>query len=255
MSCCSSCGESSDSCGCNPCTASLSVESLASTLNNLVTKLFGSFTKTIVNGRATWSQVCAAESSGLSCNPRTTDEGFICYVLRLFDNLGLFYGGAWSNVSTYCKNTFVTYSGASYVALVDVGAGVTPGTDPAKWQLILQGSQGPQGNAGPAGSGSPSSFAHRATTVNLTLNNTDDVILCSPAADITITIPLIASLDDGKGFQIINVTGANNVTIVSAGADTFFSTVASGAASYVIGSLAMETAIVRTANSGKFYVI
>lgn len=253
MSCCTSCGDTTDACRCNPCSQVLTNESLASALSNLITNLFGAFTKTTVNGRSVWSQVCNAESTGLSCNPRTTDEGFICYLLRLMDNLGLFFGGTWNNVSTYCKNTFVTYGTASYVALVDVGAGVIPGSDGTKWQLILQGSAGPQGPAGPAGSGSPSTFAFRSTTVNLTLNNTDDVIFCSPAADMTITIPLMSGLDSGKGYQIINVTGLHNVTIQSAATDTFTSPSGSAQASYVISS-AMETANWRSKNSGVWYL-
>lgn len=246
MSCCNSCGDTTDSCGCNPCAQTLKVESQASALQNLEQNLFGTFTKTIVNGRAVWTQVCDSESTGLSCNPRSDGEGFICYILRLMDGLGLFYGGTWNALSNYCKNTFVIYGIGSYVALVDVAPGVTPGTDGTKWQLILAGSPGPQGPPGAAGSGAPSTFAHRSTTISVTLTNTDDVVLCSPAADIIITIPAMTGLDDGKGYQIINLTGAHLVTIVSATTDTF-----DGGVSIVL-SLLGESITLRSDHAGKW---
>lgn len=247
---CSSCGQSN--CSCDPCTPALTnVESLASQLQNLTFQLFGNFTKTITNGRAVWSAVCSAESAGLSCNPRTTDEGLLCYILRLMAGLGLFFGGTWNSGTAYCKHTFVIFGSASYVALVDAAAGLQPNLNPGTWQLILQGTQGPAGPQGPAGSpgaGSPSTFAHLTTAVSVTLTNNDDIVYCEPLAPITISIPAMAGLDSGKGYQI-HTNGAFPVTIASLGADTF-----DGAVSLVL-AVPNESAVLRSDFAGKWRTI
>jgi hypothetical protein len=57
-------------------------ESVASQLTNLETALFGSFQTTVVNGRATWSQLCSL-SSEVPGYPINSGEGFICYLIRI----------------------------------------------------------------------------------------------------------------------------------------------------------------------------
>jgi len=77
------------SCGCeqpdpNPCDPAItSPESVSSQLTNLTSQLFGSVTKTIVNGRFVWSQPCAA-SLPFDIYGVTPDvgEGMLCYIIR-----------------------------------------------------------------------------------------------------------------------------------------------------------------------------
>jgi len=77
------------SCGCeqpdpNPCDPAItSPESVSSQLTNLTSQLFGSVTKTIVNGRFVWSPPCAASLPfniyGVTPN---VGEGMLCYIIR-----------------------------------------------------------------------------------------------------------------------------------------------------------------------------
>jgi len=55
-------------------------------------------------------------------------------------NEGFTWKGTYSAVTSYLIGEVVEYSSSSYVAIVDIILGVTPGTDAAKWQLIAQGS-------------------------------------------------------------------------------------------------------------------
>jgi len=62
------------------------------------------------------------------------------------------FAGAWSNVTTYNLGTAVSYSGSSYVSLIDSNVGYEPDTNSTQWALLAQqGSTGPAGAAGPAG--------------------------------------------------------------------------------------------------------
>lgn len=65
---------------CTPCDNS--IESVASQLSNLIAQLLGTFTKTTVNGRSTWSAVCSPTQE-ISGYPKLDGEGFICYLLRI----------------------------------------------------------------------------------------------------------------------------------------------------------------------------
>jgi len=56
-------------------------ESVASQLENLSTKLFGPFTRTIQNGRGIWTGLCSI-TSAIPGFARSDNEGFICYILR-----------------------------------------------------------------------------------------------------------------------------------------------------------------------------
>lgn len=60
-----------------------SIESMASQTANLITTLLGTFTKTTINGRSTWSSVCSPYSTGIPGYPMNEGEGLICYMLRI----------------------------------------------------------------------------------------------------------------------------------------------------------------------------
>jgi hypothetical protein len=53
---------------------------------------------------------------------------------------GFEWKGSYNAGTTYLIGEVVEYSSSSYVAVVDIILGVTPGTDAAKWQLLAQGS-------------------------------------------------------------------------------------------------------------------
>lgn len=211
-----SCSCNSD---CNPCAqVSSTQESVASWLDNLTLTLLGEFTKTIVNGRATWAAPCDLYSTGLECYPKLTDEGWICYLIRLMDLIGVFVGGTWNPATAYCKNTFVTYGSVSYVALAAVPAGAgTPETRPDLWLAVA--GPGPQGPPGPSGAGSAVNYAYRTLVASDTLTDSDAVVFCEPAAAIVVTLPLIATTLPGKWFHIWT-NGAFNVQLQITGGDT-----------------------------------
>ena len=62
---------------------------------------------------------------------------------------GLVYQGVYSSTGNYGLGDVVVFDGASWVSLVAVNVGETPGVSPAFWGVLA--SQGAQGLAGPAG--------------------------------------------------------------------------------------------------------
>jgi hypothetical protein len=80
-----SCGCHSNS-DCNPCASNTpAAETLASALTNFTLHFFGNVTKTIVDGKVSWTLPCNL-ASGLPANPREEGEALACYFLRLFQN-------------------------------------------------------------------------------------------------------------------------------------------------------------------------
>lgn len=208
------------SCGCDndPCNQILNEnESVASQLNNLVTNLFGTLTKTISKGRAVWTQPCDAYDS-IPAFARGADEGLICYLLRIFTDYFTPFKGTWSALVSYYKNDIVASSPYLYKALQDVPAG-TLLSNATYWSLVLTAPAGAPGPTGPAGSGSAINYAQRTEVGDYVATDTDAVIFCDPAAPMTITLPA-ANAVDGKWYKIINRTGAHAVTVQRAGADT-----------------------------------
>jgi hypothetical protein len=74
---------------------------------------------------------------------------------------GLFPKGAWSIGTTYFTDEIVYFNGSSYYSKFDGNVGITPGTNPAYWDILvakgdtgpagaqgIQGIQGPQGDPG-----------------------------------------------------------------------------------------------------------
>ncbi len=217
---CSSCNSSSCSGGCNPCSQTFSNESLASSLENLIEQLFGTLTKTTVNGRSVWTSVCSPVTDGIACFPKGSTEGFVCYFLRILTEIGLFSGGVYNAGSSYCTNTLVASGSSLYVSIQAVPPGIAPG-NASYWELLFTspaGATGPQGPAGSAGSGSAVNYAILTTAVTVALGDTDAIVFCEPAGAMAINLPSIAGTLSGKWFEIWT-NGAANVTVTADGAD------------------------------------
>jgi hypothetical protein len=88
------------SCGCNEpynnvCRQDIpypqvSSESVPSLIDNLVYALYGTITKSVVNGRVTWNIPCdPSNPTQVPTIPRNQGEGTLCYILRVFqENIG-----------------------------------------------------------------------------------------------------------------------------------------------------------------------
>lgn len=65
---------------------------------------------------------------------------------------GMTFRGSYSPVTNYSLNDVVSYQGASYVSIVTVNYGNTPGLSPTYWSVVAaEGAAGAQGPAGVAG--------------------------------------------------------------------------------------------------------
>lgn len=219
---------------CLPCTGQ--DESVASMINNLTLSLFGEFTKTIVNGRTVWENLCDPDTIQLSCFPRNEGEGFICYFQRWIGELGTSWEGSWDSGTSYCKGSLVTFDDIIYIALQET-LNEQPDVTPLAWDMFAQGgSVGPQGPAGPqgppgtSGGGSAINYSTLITSSNYTLTNLDALIWCANAGSIVLTIPAMSTLSVGKWF-IIEQRGVGQITIQSSGSNTF-----NGASTYVLGT-------------------
>lgn len=240
---------STNTSSCTPCApATVTLESVASQLQNQTQMLFGTVEKSIVNGRAVWTTPCQPESAAALCLGREDGEGLLCFLLRVINDYGLIFGGTYSASATYCKNTYVAYAGGAYVSLQNVPINQQPDISPAYWQIALSGIQGPQGDPGPPGSGAAASYAVVIKTGNYVLTNNDAVVVCQPSGLQGITIPLQSSLDAGK-FYIIQTNGAFTTTITPTGPDTI-----AGAASITI-STAGESLFFISDNAGNWTVL
>lgn len=238
------------SCNDTPCSTGLSTtESMASQIGNLIDELFGTFTKTIVNGRAVWSAVCSPNDTGLACYPRADGEGWICYIIRVLDAIGVFSPVVWSSLNSYCKNTMVATSTALYVSILAVPAGIDI-SNGTYWRLLITPPAGPAGATGPAGAaggGSAISYSERVVTISDTALNTDAVVFCEGAGGITITLSAMAAYSGGKWFVINNDT-SGTVTI------TPTTQTINGAASYVL-TVAKESVTIVARNSTDWKIV
>lgn len=70
---------------------SISNESVPSLIDNLVSALYGTITKSVVNGRVQWNIPCdpSSKPSTIMGYPRMAGEGLLCYIIRVFSNLTL----------------------------------------------------------------------------------------------------------------------------------------------------------------------
>lgn len=214
------------SCNCSRTECDTTNESVASWLDNLTKNLFGEFTKTTVNNRTVWSQLCSS-SSALTCYPRGDDEGFACYILRVMGSIGVFPSGVHSTVNSYCKNSVVTNiaNTIAYRAIQDVPVGVAL-TDTAYWEVFLAptGLPGPPGPAGPSG---VPAYVVVSTAISATATDTDEVIVAT-SSGITITLDAQSAYTGNKWFIITNAS-SGNVTVAPTGLETI-----NGAASFTL---------------------
>jgi hypothetical protein len=68
---------------------SVSHESVPSLIDNLVSALYGSITKTVVNRRVQWSIPCDPNNTATINNiPRNAGEGLLCYIIRALNLTG-----------------------------------------------------------------------------------------------------------------------------------------------------------------------
>lgn len=239
---------------CGPCAeAAVTVESVASKIDNLIQTLLGTPTKTIVDGRATWSGVCSPYQNGLDCIGKGASEGFICYLIRLMDNFGVYNGGIHDITKAYCKNTFVTSTDQlkAYMSKASVPVGIAL-SNTTYWTQVLETIEGPkgdQGDPGPAGSGSAINYSVRYATTGTALSDTDACLICTPAAPMTVTIPAIATLLAGKWFVIVNTNGTA-LTIDPNGAETI-----GGAATLVLNTAGESVHIFADATNTNWIII
>ena len=65
----------------------ISSESVPSLISNLVYALYGTISKSVVDGRVIWDIPCDPNNSAEVDNiPREEGEGLLCYLLRVFNN-------------------------------------------------------------------------------------------------------------------------------------------------------------------------
>lgn len=217
----SDCGCTSSG-SCSPCNQVNSQESVASWLSNLTSLLFGAITKTVSNGKATWSTPCSpTEVAGV---PRGASEGYICYLIRLFAALGWEYVGIWNVVDTYTPNQIVTYNSYYLYRAKTTNTNSNPSLNPADWDLILTGQPGPPGVGG-----TPTFPSQVIVASPYLATDSDGVLLVEPIANTIINLDQIATLSVGKWYTIRTNSSTYTVTITPFAGDTI-----NGAASYVL---------------------
>lgn len=66
----------------------VSHESVPSLIDNLVTALYGTITKSVSNGRIVWNIACDPNNTTVIQNfPRNPGEGLLCYIIRFFNSI------------------------------------------------------------------------------------------------------------------------------------------------------------------------
>jgi len=109
---------------------SVSHESVPSLIDNLVSALYGSITKSVVNGRVVWNIPCDPEAVATIFGvPRIQGEGLMCYILRVFGGsftlTGNFQGTFSGNLIGGTAGSIVYQSGVNTTAFLTPGANGT----------------------------------------------------------------------------------------------------------------------------------
>ena len=104
----------------------VSPESVPSLISNLVYALYGTISKTVVNGRVVWDIPCDPNNTAeVDDIPREEGEGLLCYLLRLFSNsldgYGTFlrWGFTGSGQSTFTLTGAYQPDRNAYLAYID----------------------------------------------------------------------------------------------------------------------------------------
>jgi hypothetical protein len=219
------------------CHDATSQETVASWLNNLTTNLFGAVTKTYsATGAVVWTVGCNPFNGGISNFPINQGEGYLCYIMRVMSNLGWLFTGTYNGALAYGQQNVVIYGNSLYISSQPVPAGTFP-TNAAFWTLLMTAPPGPPGPAGPS---STPARTVRLTTVSTAAGNTDDLIYCTPAGAITVTLAAYGSYTAGKYFTIEN-NSAFNVTVATTGSDTILTGSGSSVSSVVVPSYSSLT--------------
>ena len=113
----------------------ISAESVPSLISNLTYALYGTITKSVVNGQIIWTTQCDPSSTAtINGFPRNDGEGLLCYLLRFFNYIGVntitpvnFSGQLFGDVTgTQVATSVVKVNGGSLPTLATV-----VGTDPS----------------------------------------------------------------------------------------------------------------------------
>lgn len=104
----------------------VSPESVPSLISNLVQALYGTISKSVVDGRVVWDIPCDPNNSAeVDQIPREEGEGLLCYLLRVFanslDGYGSFlrWGFAGSGQSTFTLAGAYQPDRNAYIAYID----------------------------------------------------------------------------------------------------------------------------------------
>jgi len=107
---------------------SVSHESVPSLIDNLVTALYGAFTKSVVNRRVIWNIPCDPNNTATIFNvPRGNNEGLLCYFIRIFNPAngytlnGKYSGTFQGNLIGGATGSLVYQSSANTTSFLPVG--------------------------------------------------------------------------------------------------------------------------------------
>jgi hypothetical protein len=107
---------------------SVSQESVPSLIDNLVTALYGTIKKTVVNRRVIWDIPCDPNNTATFFNvPRGNNEGLLCYFIRVFNPAngytlnGKYSGTFQGNLIGGATGSVVYQSAANTTSFLPVG--------------------------------------------------------------------------------------------------------------------------------------
>jgi hypothetical protein len=188
---------------------SISSESVPSLIDNLVFALYGTINKSIVNGRVVWDVPCDPNNTTEIFNqPRLTDEGLMCYFIRLANN-GTFMGATGPVGSTGP----IGATGSAGPAGGATGAtGLTGATGPSGGPTGATGITGSTGATGATGPTGPSGGATGAggddifwensqnVTTNYTISTNKNAMSAGP---ITVDAGVIVTIPSGSVWTVV----------------------------------------------------
>jgi len=100
---------------------SVSSESVPSLIDNLVTALYGTITKSVINRRVVWNIPCDPNNTAIvsPAFPRLAGEGLLCYIMRVFEE---FISGGSEVFSPFLNWTFTGNGSTTIYSLPDATA-------------------------------------------------------------------------------------------------------------------------------------